>query len=147
MVSVLAGPLVRRFDGACALPCVPRAPRSPLAAAAGPARAMKPVSTVLILSDRSSTEFRVTPLLRLRPPLGTPSATALDAHAAPRLAARLLVCDLVARFLQADWWRDQQSELACLASFRYIILNKPLALPCNENSVLPFVPALPPLGD
>ena len=69
-----------------------------------------------------------TPLLRLTPfPGDTPTAhTRYDALGD---AADLRFADSVARFLHADWKREQHTEPTCHAMMRYVYIGRPSVLP------------------
>ena len=77
-----------------------------------------------------------TPLLRLpRSPGDTPTAHtrsyALDD------AAELRFADSVARYLHADWKREQHAEPTCHATIHYISIGRPSALPPNFLACYP----------
>ena len=76
---------------------------------------------VPITSGRGRADPVGTPLLRLSPPLGVPSATTADLDALGT-AAELKFGDSAARSSHADWVREQQAEPAYHATMRYIVL-------------------------
>ena len=106
------------------------------ATAATPTPAASSVPTVPIPSDRARAEPVGTPLLRLTPPLGgtPPAPVKLNALGD---AAVLQFADSVARYLHADWEREQQAEPTCHAAMRYITIGRPSALPADFLSCYP----------
>ena len=105
---------------------VPR-PRPTLSITAIPAPTGSRVPTLSIASDGDRAGCVKTPRLRL---LSTPGDT-------PTVSTKLDTLGQVnelqfedsARFSHADWEREQQAELTCLAAMRYISISRPQALP------------------
>ena len=52
-------------------------------------------------------------------------------------AVELQFVDSVARYLHADWEREQQAEPTCHAAIRYITIGRPSALPPDLLSCYP----------
>ena len=104
--------------------------RDRLAVVTAPTPATSTAATVRIPSGCDCAEPVGAPLLRLPPSPGVPSATAADLDALGA-AAELQFGDSAARYSYADWAREQQSEPACHAAMRYIVLVRPPALPAD----------------